>query len=152
MNIAATNIHEAFTIALVQLARRWRWRLDRRLESLGLTEARWAVLLQISRVGAPPSQRQLAEFVGIEGATLVHLLNGLEAQELIERRADPSDRRAKTIHLTDRARGLITEIEEIANQLRLELTEGLNPGQLQACVDVFQHIDSQLTRMAEQEE
>jgi MarR family transcriptional regulator for hemolysin len=145
------DTREAFTVALVQLARRWRWRLDRRLASLDLTEARWAVLLQISRAGDAPSQRQLAEFVGIEGATLVHILNGLESQELIERRPDPMDRRAKTVHLSDKATNLITEIEAIADQLRMELTDGLSEGDLQACVGVFQHIDQKLTGISEAE-
>lgn len=142
---------EVFTIALVQLARRWRWRLDQRLSGLGLTEARWAVLLQISRAGDAPSQRQLAEFVGIEGATLVHILNALETQGLIERRPDATDRRAKTAHLTGKAAELIAEIDATADRLRAELTDGLSESDLQTCIHVFQHIDNRLTGLSETE-
>lgn len=151
MSAVSASLREEFTIALVQVSRRWRWRLDKRLESLGLTQARWAVLLQISRLGDAPSQKRLAEFVGIEGATLVHLLNGLEKQDLIERRPDPNDGRAKTVHLTDRARDLIAEIDARADRLRLELVDGLDDDALVACVDVFRHIDSRLTALAEAE-
>lgn len=142
---------ETFTIALVQLARRWRWRLDQRLAGLGLTEARWAVLLQISRAGDAPSQRQLAEFVGIEGATLVHILNALEAQSLIERRPDPGDKRAKTVHLTGKAEHLIAEINATADRLRAELTDGLSEQDLATCITVFQHIDTRLNNISEAE-
>ncbi|WP_417514455.1 MarR family transcriptional regulator [Minwuia sp.] len=152
MNARGQDIREDFTVALVQLARRWRWRLDRRLEVLDLTQARWAVLLQISRSGDAPSQRQLAEFIGIEGATLVHILNALAAQGLIERRADPNDRRAKTVHLTPRAHDLIAEIQVVAHQLRLELTEGLSDRQLTDCIHVFNHIDGRLAEMTEAEQ
>ncbi len=142
------DIRETFTVTLVQLARRWRWRLDSRLQDMGLTQARWAALLQIQRrEGA--SQRQLAEFIGIEGPTLVHILNSLERQNLIERRPDPNDRRAKTVHLTDAARPLVGQIENIAHGLRLELTEGLPDEDLQTCVRVFRHIDRRLTELAE---
>lgn len=151
MSAVSASLREEFTIALVQVSRRWRWRLDKRLESLGLTQARWAVLLQISRLGDAPSQKRLAEFVGIEGATLVHLLNGLEKQDLIERRPDPNDGRAKTVHLTGRARDLIAEIDARADRLRLELVDGLDDHALAACVDVFRHIDSRLTALAEAE-
>jgi len=146
-----TDLREDFTVGLVQLARRWRWRLDRRLEDMGLSQARWAVLLQISRIGDPPSQRQLAEFVGIEGATLVPLLNSLETQGLIERHTDPRDRRAKTVHLTPKADEVLVEINVIAQQLRRELTEGLSDASLRICIEVFDHIDDRLTRMTERE-
>lgn len=151
MNGVANNTLETFTVALVQLARRWRWRLDKRLSELDLTEARWAVLLQISRAGDAPSQRQLAEFVGIEGATLVHILNALETQDLIQRRPAPEDRRAKTVHLTAKAHSLIKEIEAIANQLRQELTKGLSEEDLRTCIGVFGHIDQKLSDLSEAE-
>lgn len=144
------DIRETFTVSLVQLARRWRWRLDSRLQDMGLTQARWAALLQISRGGAT-SQRQLAEFIGIEGPTLVHILNSLERQDLIERRPDPNDRRAKTVHLTDSARSLVGQIEAIAHGLRLELTEGIRDEELETCVRVFRKIDRRLNELAEAE-
>lgn len=151
MSDVRQTTRETFTAALVQLARRWRWRLDRRLSSLGLTEARWAVLLQISRAGNAPSQRRLAEFVGIEGATLVHILNALEGQQLIERRPDPGDRRAKTVHLTPKAVDLTASIEATADQLRAELTDGLTVDELKTCTRVFGHIDARLTELSEAE-
>ncbi len=148
MDRPARDIRETFTVSLVQLARRWRWRLDSRLQDLGLTQARWAALLQIQRREGV-SQRQLAEFIGIEGPTLVHILNSLERQNMIERRPDTRDRRAKTVHLTDTARPLVGRIEEIAHGLRLELTEGIDDEELATCVRVFRKIDQRLTELAE---
>ena len=78
------------TVALVHLAKRWRWCLDRRLRGTGLTQARWSALLQLARGGEGMTQNRLAEHIGIEAASLVPLLDSLVRAWLVERRPDPS--------------------------------------------------------------
>lgn len=141
---AEIDIHERFALAMVRLSRRWRWRLDQRLRATGLTQARWTTLLQIARGGDGLSQRRLAEHIGIEGPTLVRLLNSLEQAGLIERRPDPNDGRAKTVHLTERAAPLLAEIEAIAERLRHEVTGGIPPAELARCVAVFETVSARL--------
>ena len=51
-----------------------------------LTQARWTTLLQIARGGDGMTQRQLADFMGIEAATLVPLLDSLSERQLVERK------------------------------------------------------------------
>lgn len=47
-----------------------------------------------------PSQLALAEAVGLDRTVVTYLLDRLEAAELVERQADPHDRRARRIVLT----------------------------------------------------
>lgn len=137
MNTQDDEIRIGFALAMVRMSRRWRWKLDQRLRATGLTQARWTTLLQIARGGNGMQQNRLADHIGIEGPTLVRLLNSLEDARLIERRADPRDRRAKTVHLTERAMPVLTEIEAIADDLRREVTAGFAPEELARCTEIF---------------
>ncbi len=56
-----------FGMQLAQISRGWRAELDRRLAGMGLSQARWLVLLHLARFGEAPTQRELAQSVGVEG-------------------------------------------------------------------------------------
>lgn len=137
-------LRERFTIELVHVSRRWRWCLDRRLRSTGLTQARWTTLLQLSRGGEGMTQRDLAAYMNIEGATLVPLLDSLAAMDLVERRSDPSDRRRKTVHLTPVATPVLAAIGGIANDLRGELTADISADDLATALRVLSVIRERL--------
>ena len=53
-----------FGMQLAHMSRGWRAELDRRLADLGLSQARWLVLLHLARFDEAPTQRQLAQSVG----------------------------------------------------------------------------------------
>ena len=129
-----------FGMQLAQMSRGWRAELDRRLAGLGLSQARWLVLLHLARFKDAPTQRELAQSVGVEGPTLARLLDSLETQGLVQRLAVAEDRRAKKILLCDTARPLIEQIETIANALRQELFEGVDEADLKVCMRVHGHI------------
>jgi MarR family transcriptional regulator for hemolysin len=72
---------------------------DSELAAGGGSLAAWLVL--VSLIGRTHGrQRDLAEAVGIEGATLTHHLNRMEAAGLVTRRRDPDNRRAQHVELT----------------------------------------------------
>jgi MarR family transcriptional regulator for hemolysin len=129
-----------FAMQLAQLSRSWRAELDRRLVGLGLSQARWLVLLHLSRFEELPTQRELAQSVGVEGPTLARLLDSLEAQGLVTRQAVPEDRRAKKISLSPPAQPLIEKIEAISTQLRKELFAGIDEEELRRCQQVHARI------------
>jgi MarR family transcriptional regulator for hemolysin len=135
-----------FAMQLAQLSRAWRAELDRRLVGLGLSQARWLVLLHLARFDTPPTQRELAQSVGVEGPTLARLLDGLEAQGLVSRQAVAEDRRAKQITLSAKAQPLIEQIEAISTQLRHELFAGIDPVELQRCQQVQERILANLEK------
>ncbi|WP_172147463.1 MULTISPECIES: MarR family transcriptional regulator [Pseudomonas] len=135
-----------FAMQLAQLSRSWRAELDRRLVGLGLSQARWLVLLHLSRFEEQPTQRELAQSVGVEGPTLARLLDSLEAQGLVIRQAVPEDRRAKKISLSPPAQPLIEKIEAISTQLRKELFAGIDEEELRRCQQVHARILSNLEK------
>ncbi|SDI82176.1 MarR family transcriptional regulator [Pseudomonas abietaniphila] len=135
-----------FGMQLASLSRGWRAELDRRLADLGLSQARWLVLLHLARFKEAPTQRELAQSVGVEGPTLARLLDSLENQGLVRRQAVVEDRRAKKILLCDTARPLIEKIETIATALRHELFEGIDEEDLRVCLRVHSTILANLEK------
>jgi len=135
-----------FGMQLASLSRGWRAELDRRLADLGLSQARWLVLLHLARFKEAPTQRELAQSVGVEGPTLARLLDSLENQGLVRRQAVVEDRRAKKILLCDTARPLIEKIETIATALRHELFEGIDEDDLRVCLRVHSTILANLEK------
>jgi MarR family transcriptional regulator for hemolysin len=135
-----------FAMQVAQLSRAWRAELDRRLVGLGLSQARWLVLLHLARFAELPTQRELAQSVGVEGPTLARLLDSLEAQGLVSRQAVPEDRRAKKIALSPVARPLIEKIEAISSQLREEAFAGIDEEELRRCQKVYAQVLSNLEK------
>lgn len=135
-----------FGMQLAHMSRGWRAELDRRLAGLGLSQARWLVLLHLARFDDPPTQRELAQSVGVEGPTLARLLDSLEAQGLVERQAVVEDRRAKKLMLCPPARPLIEQIETIANALRVELFTGVDEEELSTAMRVHSRILANLEK------
>lgn len=81
------------------------------LEPLGLSEGKFYVLCDLfseELLGHDdPSPSEIAEHLGVTRATITGLLDGLERDGYLERRGDSQDRRALSIHLTEKARAFI---------------------------------------------
>jgi len=82
--------------------------IEREVRKAGITPQQWRVLVQLAREDGQ-TQSELAEETEIAPAPLGRLLDRLEHQKIIERRADLSDRRAKRIYLTDGEQGAFFE-------------------------------------------
>ncbi|MHB8471754.1 MAG: MarR family transcriptional regulator [Gammaproteobacteria bacterium] len=127
--------------------RLWRGLLDERLRPLGLSHARWMVLLHLSRRGDGVVQKALAEWLGIEGPTLVRQLDRMAADGWLERRESGDDRRAKTIHLTRQARAAVKKINGVAAELRGQLLQGVKAADIDICLRVMQQIKHKAERL-----
>lgn len=124
--------------------RRWRARMDESLAPLGLSQAKWVPLRYLAHAGGSLPQRKLADQVGIEGPSLVRILDELERLGFIERQTNNSDRRAKTIRLTDQARPLITELEQKAEDLRRAILDGISDKDISVFCEVLARISHNL--------
>lgn len=114
---------EDFTLGrqIAVVARLWRWELDQRLQPLGLSQARYVLLVHLTEATGPIAQNDLAERAGITGPTLVRHLDHLQSNGLVERQDSPDDRRVKHVCLTETGRGHCISAQNIANGLREEL-------------------------------
>src|SRR3954469_18906271 len=73
---------------------------DAALNEVGGSVPTWLILVSL-KSGRPETQRQLADAVGIRGATLTHPLEGLERNGLVARERDPANRRVQRVELTE---------------------------------------------------
>ena len=141
------SAQEQLGFTLGETYRLWRGLLDKRLHPLGLSQASWLVLLHLSRRGDGKVQKELAEWLGIEGPTLVRQLDRMAKDGWIERRESAHDRRAKTVHLTKRARSVIQQINKVATKLRGELLADAKPSDIETCLQVMQRIKVKAERL-----
>ncbi|MFT7245596.1 MAG: MarR family transcriptional regulator for hemolysin [Candidatus Azotimanducaceae bacterium] len=133
------DLHQRFVALLFNTRNRIRFAMDDRFKPLGITDATWRTLFFL-RQDNGPSQKQLALTMGIEGPSLVRLLDQLETKGFIERRTDANDRRSKTIHLTDHADSLLADLDKVARSVRADLTAGISEQDLAVCVKVMEQI------------
>jgi MarR family transcriptional regulator for hemolysin len=146
MNAPSEYHIDNFAARLAETARMWRNELDARLVPLGLSQARGLILHYLAVHGDGLQQNVLADIVGIRGSTLVRQLDRLESDGWVERRNDPVDRRAKTIHLAQKAAPLVAALEEKIQELRVEMLSGLTEQGLEACFSVMDHIQGRIAR------
>lgn len=133
---------------LTDSARLLRKLIDRRLQPLGLSRAQWSILAILSnRDGL--SQSQISDELEIEKSTTGRLIDQVEKSGWIERRPIPGDRRLWGIHLTDRARQLIAEVESIILQTRAEMLHGLSAEQQQCLSELLQTVKANLSAALE---
>ena len=136
----STSVREHVGITISRTARTWRTKLDERLSPLGLTQSRWLVLMHLSRMGGESLQKELAFIVGVEGPTLVRVLDGLERLGLVQRLGVEGDKRARLIRLTPKAASVISDIMRIGIKLRGEALAGISDEDLESFFRVLEAI------------
>lgn len=103
--------------------------LEREAQRIGLSKAKWRALAHLSRVDAI-SQTALAANMGVEKAPLGRILDKLEEDGLIERRADPNDRRARLVYATDNISPLAEQMLEIASGVFTAAFDGISQNEI----------------------
>jgi MarR family transcriptional regulator for hemolysin len=98
---------------------------DTALAAAGGSRSTWLVLLALT-AGNAGSQRELAAAVGVQGATLTHHLDGMEADGLLTRRRDPTNRRVHLVELTDAGRAAFDRLRGVAQAHDRRLHAGLD--------------------------
>ncbi|WP_028095181.1 MarR family winged helix-turn-helix transcriptional regulator [Pseudodonghicola xiamenensis] len=143
---------DRFGFLFVTQARRWRRVIDHELAKVGLTDATWTPLVHLKEGGDDISQTELAMRVGLDGSSLVRLLDLLEGKGFIERRVDSNDRRARRILLSPAGEAEVARIR--AQLLRVErmLLADLDDAQIAAIVQGFEGIDRQTEAVLAQEQ
>jgi MarR family transcriptional regulator for hemolysin len=113
----------AFTI--MDVARLLKTYADQRARQFGISRAQWAVLIRIDRHEGL-KQSELADMLDLQPISLTRLLDRLADSGLIERRADPNDRRANRLYLKPDAKPLLGRLAELGADLMETVLEGLS--------------------------
>jgi MarR family transcriptional regulator for hemolysin len=117
------NREIAFTI--MDVARMLRTYADQRARQFGISRAQWGVLVRLDR-SEGLKQSELAEILDLQPISLTRLLDRLAENGLIERRADPNDRRANRLYLTPAARPLLEQLAGLGEDMMAHVLAGLD--------------------------
>jgi len=138
---SATTIIDEIGFLIRRIGRLWRREADQALVDHGLSQATALPLVVLSRWGKCARQGVLAEEMGIEGPSLVRLIDLLQAEGLVERREDPTDRRAKMLHLTAVGEKKADEIYRVLRRVRAYLLKDLSSEDLAATFEALRSIE-----------
>lgn len=121
---------------LAQTAKIVRRAFDDAMVAKGGSLPVWSVLISVkSRQFG--HQRELAESVGIQGATLTHHLNAMEADGLVTRRRDPANRRKHLVELTPSGEALFLRLRDTAIAFDRQLRAGLAQSEVDAARSIL---------------
>jgi MarR family transcriptional regulator for hemolysin len=140
------RLQSLFASTLPSLERSWRRESDAALAPHNLSVATALPLVGIGRLGGGIRQVELAEALGIEEASLSPVLTQLCDAGLVERRPDPRDRRANTLHLTPAGRVTANQAEADLATVRARLLGAVAPADLAATLRVFYAIEQSVGR------
>ena len=138
---------ETLPFEIGETAHALRKAFDRRAVGMGVTRAQWKVLFRLER---QPGLRQieLADMLDIEPITLSRIVDRLEEAELVERVADPADRRAWRLHVTARAWPLIAKLRAVADEMIADAFAGIDPKEIEITRKVLGRVRENASRTA----
>lgn len=113
--------------------------LEVSLKPYNITPGQWNLINQLDRLGKL-SQKALAERTKKEQATITRYIDKLERMGLVIREPDLNDRRAYAIALTSKAKALLKETEQAADEASHCLTKDISQKELDAFSRVLQKI------------
>lgn len=142
---------ETIGFLLNDTARLFRRSFNARTRDSGITALQWRLITYLKRHEGV-RQGPLAELIEVEPITLSRMVDRLVEAELVERRADPADRRAWQLYLTPRASELLNGMRPIADALTAEAIEGLSAAEVAQLTDLVERVRSNLSRRICQKE
>jgi MarR family transcriptional regulator for hemolysin len=99
----------------------------------------WLILLNL-KIGRPANQRELAEAIGITGATLTHHLNAMDASGLVDRTRDNANRRVQVVTLTEAGEAAFLRLRDAAVKFDARLRAGFTEADLASLGPQLDHL------------
>lgn len=144
-------LHRDLAFTINDVARLLRTCADHKAAQFGMSRAKWAVLARLERFEGL-KQAELADMLDLQPISLTRLLDSLCENGLIERRADPDDRRAKRLFLTPAARPLLARLSELGRELMEAALAGLDREQQRALLARLSTIKESLRQQVQRKE
>jgi DNA-binding MarR family transcriptional regulator len=141
-------VDQSIGYLLADSARMLRREFDSRVRELGMTGPQARLLLNLE-VSEGENQGFYAERLDVEPISLTRMIDRMEESGLLERRRDPSDRRAWRVHLTPRARAVIEQVRSHAGPLQEMLLAGLDPAERVALARSLETVRANLSATRE---
>ena len=103
--------------------------IDKRARIHDMTRAQWVMMLWLERKPGI-TQKELSDLLEVEPITVARLVDRLEQRGMVERRADPADRRIWRLHLLPEALPLLSEIKDERAEIAALIAEGIDQATL----------------------
>jgi MarR family transcriptional regulator for hemolysin len=106
-------------------------------DKVGITVGQWKVIVMLHKHNGM-TQKEIADRLGLEGPTLIPIIDRMEKEELVIRRVDPSDRRNNRIYRTEKADALWEKMMHCALKVRQVSVNGISEedlGTMRAVLD-----------------
>ncbi len=132
---------------LAQVSRLMRRSFDERARGIGVTRPQWQVLSLLMQ-NAGSNQGALAELLEVEPITLGRMIDRLQEAELVERRADPADRRAWRIFLTEKGEGLLDQLRPLGRDTLGAALDGVSQAERSQFMTTLARVRANLSRKA----
>lgn len=117
-------------------------------KNVGVSLSQWRVVgALVMQPGL--TQKEIADKVGIEGATLVPILDRMEKEGLLKRKPDSSDRRVNRIYLTQKADSLWESMMECALRIRKSSAKNISESDIQTTLETLRKISQNLASFSE---
>ncbi|HWK99538.1 MAG TPA: MarR family transcriptional regulator [Parapedobacter sp.] len=122
-----TEHYNAYSFLLERTARRVKQYAQYQFNcrEFGVTVDQWSILKNL-RQRADLSQKELAEYCGKDQPTLTRIVDLLVRKNLVERRANPADRRSFVVHLTAEGKQKIDMLAGNVGEIRMQAWKNLN--------------------------
>jgi MarR family transcriptional regulator for hemolysin len=114
---------------------------DDALAEAGGSRPIWLVLISL-KLQQLASQRELADAVGVKGATVTHHLDAMEAAGLVTRHRDPTNRRMHIVELTPEGDALFFRLRGAAMAFDQRLRSGLSESDISQMDDLLSRLRS----------
>ncbi|WP_347355125.1 MarR family winged helix-turn-helix transcriptional regulator, partial [Intrasporangium sp.] len=103
----------------------------------------WLVLIAL-KSGRHASQRELADAVGIRGATLTRHLDSMQTDGLVSRSVDPDNRRIQRVELTEAGAAAFRRMRRVAMAFDQRLRTGLSSQQIEDLCALLDHVHANI--------
>jgi DNA-binding MarR family transcriptional regulator len=134
---------ENLAFLLADVSRLIRRSFQKRIEGSSLTQAQARALIWVSK-NEGMQQCELAELLEIQPITLARLIDQLEQSKLVERRPNPTDRRAYQLYITKQAAPHLAAIREVSAAIRADALLGVEKNELAILLSTLQKIRNNL--------
>ena len=130
---------------LIRVMRRHHACVERRIGDLGIHHGQHRMLMKLAcRQGDIPSQKELAEIMGISPAAVTATLKKLEREEYISRSMTDEDNRKNEIRITEKGLSKVVESRAVFESTDTEMFAGFTPEEIATFISFMERLDRNL--------
>jgi MarR family transcriptional regulator for hemolysin len=130
-------------LSLADVTRKYAWHFERQGRESSSDLPTYRALADLEKHEGI-SQIKLAEIIGVTPVAMARILTRLEADGLVRRRPDPTDRRARRLYLTPKSKPALAEMWHLADRISSQAFAGISQSERDVFLDVLNRLECNL--------